>query len=515
MTPSMALRSRRKATWFSIASGLTLLGLILFSLFLLLKEQGSRTEAWEVERSNEALSMANRLIQFSLALDHTVLLRSENPSLMELTNLANAVIEIEADLGSLIATRPDVSRESVTRLRDDVEQLNQLAIQRSDLLALRNNLEIAVRENATVYQDDPTPSELIASLREAIAAESLILIGEISRRFSLDLRNAQINAALASRFRQLAYGSRGVFPVSEDLILVNEDINQIVQRTQRQLDSLIDRLQSQPNLVNADLGPTSGIGDWRSQLIAVLILLVAISTALLIKHWRRFLNNAHQVNRLDSLGHISGHVAHDISNMISVTISSLNILKEHPDPSDKRLRTTLDKALFAADKSVSTIDRLLTFARRNRLSPELCSVNELIEGLFEVVQLTVGDDVEVTLELCEKSSLVMVDPGQLESALINLCINARNAMAENGHIIIRTEVRQRHFLSISVIDNGRGIPRQILPRVFEPFFTTDKSGGGLGLGLSTIYGFVKQSGGDIHIASTVGKGTRVTMSFEQ
>lgn len=512
--PSPRHRTLRQASIATAGAGLVLIVLLLFSAFMVVQEHDARQAAWHEARKNDAISLANRLIRFSLELDATVLSRTENPSLMEMNALLQDYSGIHNDLQALSAVRPDLSLDSLQQLYEEIEALRALVSQRIDLLAIRNNLDVAVRENATVYEDEATPSALVALLREAIEAENLVLLGELTRQFNQDLRNSQINASLASRFRQLAFSSRGVFAVTEDLAIANEHISRSVLQSQHQLDHLISRLQDHPDQVLASAAPGPRLSSWQSALLISLTLLLIGLLILIVKRWRQFVHSGHQMNRLESLGRISGDVAHDISNMISVTISSLNVLKESTGKSGQHDRT-LDKALFAADKSVGMVDRLLTFAKRNRLAPELCCVNELIEGLYEVVCLTAGDNVEVKLELCDDDTFLLIDPDQLESALINLCINAKHAIADKGTIRICTAIKHKRVLNISVIDDGCGIPRQILPRVFEPFFSTDKVNGGQGLGLSTIYGFVKQSGGDIYIASKVGKGTRVTMTFEQ
>lgn len=491
------------------------MALVVFTAIMVMQEYQARALASQEAISNNALSIANQMIRFSVELDSNVLLRADNPTSTEMVGLLTEFADLSRDLRPVLAVRPDMGDINAGLLDRRIRTMGNLVNERNDLLAIRNNLDIAVRENATVYQGEASASPLIDLLSQAIAADNLILLGELTRRFNLDLRNSQIHAALASRFRQLAFGSRGVFPVSEDLVITNERLSRLVLQTQVELDQIINRIQAQPGLNAPANTSTWRFLNWQTTALLALSLGLAVLIMYSARQWQKYLQSAHQQNRLESLGQISGDVAHDINNMICVTISSLNILKETASSPGGHHDRNLDKALFAADKSVGMIDRLLTFAKRNRLSPELCCVNELISGLYEVVCLTVGEDVEVHLDLCEGDTYLLIDPGQLESALINLCINAKNAIAETGSIHIATDIQRKRFLHITVSDNGCGIPRQVLPRVFEPFFTTDKAHNGLGLGLSTIYGFVKQSGGDVLISSTVGKGTRVTMIFKQ
>lgn len=503
------------ATCLTLISGVTLLALMVFTAIMVFQEYQARTSAYQEALSNNALSLANRLVRLSQELDSHILLRSENPSTTEIFSLLTEFSDLNLDLKPVMLLRPDMGDMSAKLLDQKLSAIGTKFNERNDMLAIKNNLDIAVRENVTIYQDDKPILQLIDGLSQAIAADNLILLGELMRQFNHDLRNSQIHAALASRFRQLAFGSRGVFPVSEDLIISNEQLSRLVMQTQVELNQVINRIQERPELNIPAMKSYLNFFNW--QIISFLVLTFGLVVLVVYSatQWQKYLQNTHQLNRLESLRKISGEVAHDLNNMISVTISSLNMLKETASSHDNLRDRNLDKALFAADKSVSIIDRLLTFAKRSRLSPELCCVNELINGLYEVVCLTVGQDVEVKLDLCKDDTFLLIDPGQLESALINLCINAKNAIANTGYIQISTTVQRKHFLHITVSDNGCGIPRQVLPKVFEPFFTTDKSHNGMGLGLSTIYGFVKQSGGDVLISSTVGKGTIVTLTFKQ
>jgi len=236
-----------------------------------------------------------------------------------------------------------------------------------------------------------------------------------------------------------------------------------------------------------------------------------------------FLSPAHNSNdaaikndRLDSLGKISGEVAHDINNMLSVIIGCLKILRESKNLVAKEDSQVIDRALFSADKSISIIDRLLTFACCQKLSPELVDVNDLIEGLYEVICFTSDNDIDITLDLSTNANFIYIDPGQLEACIINLCINSMNAIDQQGQIVIKTSLTKSSMnddevLKISINDNGHGIAKNIQHRIFEPFFTGQKNSHGQGLGLSMVYGFVKQSGGYINVDSEVGIGTTISL----
>ena len=220
-----------------------------------------------------------------------------------------------------------------------------------------------------------------------------------------------------------------------------------------------------------------------------------------------------QSERLDSLARITGAVAHDINNMISVIVSSLSILRESKSLNQLEDGKVIDRALFSADKSISLIDRLLTFSRCKKMNPELIDINELLEGLYEVIGFATDERVNIELALTQRPIYTYIDAGQLEASIINLCINASNAITKEGFIKISTTLDSADRVTILVEDNGHGIPKNIQGRVFEPFFTGRKKGEGHGLGLSMVYGFVKQSGGSISLDSQVGQGTKIAISF--
>lgn len=220
-----------------------------------------------------------------------------------------------------------------------------------------------------------------------------------------------------------------------------------------------------------------------------------------------------QDERLDSFAIVTGAVAHDINNMISVIVSSLSILRDSKSFNVGDGSKVIDRALFSADKSISLIDRLLTFSRCKKLSPELVNVNELLEGLYEVICFATDDKIDVQLILSDRPLYIYIDAGQLEASIINLCINSSNAIQNGGEITITSLVNASDRVTITVEDNGHGIPKNIQGRVFEPFFTGRKKGEGHGLGLSMVHGFVKQSGGLISLESKVGSGTKISISF--
>jgi CheY-like chemotaxis protein len=187
----------------------------------------------------------------------------------------------------------------------------------------------------------------------------------------------------------------------------------------------------------------------------------------------------------------------------------------------RRSRSYLKRAVDAADMGAALTKRLLTFARRRRLSPQHLDLNELVLGLTEILKRSLGEPITLTTMLAGNIWPTRADPSEVENAILNLAINARDAMPSGGSLIIETrnvsakdvgpELRRGDYVLASVSDTGQGMGPEILERAFEPFFTTKEPGRGTGLGLSTVYGFAEQSGGYATITSEVGKGTTVNL----
>jgi PAS domain S-box-containing protein len=232
-----------------------------------------------------------------------------------------------------------------------------------------------------------------------------------------------------------------------------------------------------------------------------------------------------QAQKMEAIGQLTGGIAHDFNNMLQaissgITLAQRRIASGRPE----RAPELLDAAQMAADRAASLTQRLLGFGRRQSLDPKLVSPGELIGGMKALIQRTVGPAIMVSLQLKEACWPIRCDPNQLENALLNLAINARDALTPNGgRIVISTEhaslseadarpwdgVAAGDFVRITVSDTGCGMTPEVLARAFEPFFTTKPDGRGTGLGLSQIYGFVRQSKGVVRLESTPGSGTSV------
>ena len=217
-----------------------------------------------------------------------------------------------------------------------------------------------------------------------------------------------------------------------------------------------------------------------------------------------------QAQKMEVLGQLTGGVAHDFNNLLAAITGNLYLLDQEPSLSDPGKRFA-GRARSAAERGATLTRRLLAFARRQPLSPSAVDVDVFIRDLADLIEYSVGQGVAVVLDLDAPDICAWVDRGQLENALLNLAINARDAMPNGGTLHLRSRYdTNRDLVSIEVADSGQGMDHEIRERIFEPFFTT-KAGSGSGLGLSIVYGFVKQSGGDIQLTSAPGKGTSFTL----
>jgi len=235
-----------------------------------------------------------------------------------------------------------------------------------------------------------------------------------------------------------------------------------------------------------------------------------------------------QVQKMEAIGQLTGGVAHDFNNLLTVIIGNLQSAQRNAEsatPSMTRQQRSISAALQGARRAATLTQRLLAFSRRQPLNPKPLNVNRFVAGEVEFLQRSLGET--IAIETIGGGGLwqVEVDLDQLESALLNLAVNARDAMPAGGKLTIETsnsfldeeycranpEVRPGQYVLIAVTDNGAGMSKEVMDRAFEPFFTTKEVGQGTGLGLSQVYGFIKQSGGHIKIYSEVDQGTTVNI----
>ena len=229
-----------------------------------------------------------------------------------------------------------------------------------------------------------------------------------------------------------------------------------------------------------------------------------------------------QAQKMEAVGQLTGGIAHDFNNLLLVISGNLELLDARPDQPDP---VALREAREAAELGAQLTAQLLAFGRKQPLDPREVDVADLVNGVASMLRRTLGDHIDLAVEVRGKPGMAVVDAAQLQNAMLNLALNARDAMEGGGRLVVavfdttvdasyaasHAEVRLGRYTAIQIADNGSGMSAEVLERVFEPFFTTKKQGSGSGLGLSMVYGFAKQSGGHVEIESTPGRGTTVTL----
>ncbi|AZV78639.1 response regulator [Parasedimentitalea marina] len=221
---------------------------------------------------------------------------------------------------------------------------------------------------------------------------------------------------------------------------------------------------------------------------------------------RKMSDRLQQIDRIEALGKVAGDTAHDFANILSSIRTHAHLLKTQEGV---EALGSLDAIGNAVDFGSSLTDRLLAFARKQSLTPERVDLNALIEGMTDLVEISLKPNVALVISLPPEPLHVRVDPGQLESALFNLLLNANNAIKDAGRIEVSLDLGDEGQARIRIWDDGQGMSEHVLTRAIEPFFTTRGDDGGTGLGLSIVYGFIHQTGGAMTIESSIGQGTEI------
>jgi PAS domain S-box-containing protein len=230
-----------------------------------------------------------------------------------------------------------------------------------------------------------------------------------------------------------------------------------------------------------------------------------------------------QSQKMEAIGQLTGGVAHDFNNLLTVIVGNLETIWRHAPAEDGKLRRAIDQVTRGAQRAVTLTQQLLAFSRRQPLNPKPTDINRLVGGMSDLVRRTIGENIAVETVLAGGLWRVEIDAHQMESALLNLAVNARDAMPAGGKLTIETanshlddsyaggypELTPGQYVVVCVTDTGTGMTPEVIARAFEPFYTTKPIGQGTGLGLSQVYGFVKQSGGHVKLYSEVGQGTTV------
>jgi nitrogen-specific signal transduction histidine kinase/CheY-like chemotaxis protein len=233
-----------------------------------------------------------------------------------------------------------------------------------------------------------------------------------------------------------------------------------------------------------------------------------------------------QAHKMEAIGQLTGGIAHDFNNMLQGIVGALDLIRRlHASGRTETIPRFVDMAMNSAHRAAAMTHRLLAFSRQQPLAPQPVDLNALVQSLRELVRRTTGESITLALDLAPQAWSTRCDPNQLESAILNLAINARDAMPDGGELTLRTAnvtlpatqvgpediLPAGDFVRVTVSDTGTGMPQDVIDRAFDPFFTTKPIGLGTGLGLSMVYGFARQSGGYAAISSRLGEGTDVSL----
>ena len=230
-----------------------------------------------------------------------------------------------------------------------------------------------------------------------------------------------------------------------------------------------------------------------------------------------------RAQKMEAVGQLTGGLAHDFNNLLTVVIGNLELLEMRTD--DPKLHELLHEALEASNLGAALTSQLLSFSKSQALAPEHVALNDLVNTMLPLLERTLHENISIETMLADKLDTTLADPGQIESAILNLAINARDAMPDGGTLTIETrnvtldadyaaaqvDVVPGNYVCLSVTDTGIGMTPETQSQAYEPFFTTKGPGAGSGLGLSMVYGFAKQSGGHVAIYSEIGQGTTVNL----
>jgi len=371
------------------------------------------------------------------------------------------------------------------------------------------------------------------------------LIGRTPGSFYALVRD---DGAYLARFPPLKDRSRRLSPASTFRSTIVRGINHGLYTANSDIDGVSRRfgfrkLPGYPVYAIAGVTTAALRAEWLSSMVVHLIfglpatILIFSVLWVALRRTRRLHEEAsrrevaegalRQSQRLEAIGQLTGGVAHDFNNLLMIVSGSAHRLRR--DIVDEKQVRLLDAITTATQRGESLTRQLLSFSRRQTLQPSVIELAEWLHELREMLSRSLRGDIEIRVLPAKRSCLVKVDPSELELALLNLAVNARDAMPSGGTLTITTKpivLRGKasedglsgEFVAIRVADTGEGIPPDVLPRVFEPFFTTKDVGKGTGLGLSQVYGFAKQSGGAATITSTAKRGTAITLflprSFE-
>jgi signal transduction histidine kinase/ActR/RegA family two-component response regulator len=375
----------------------------------------------------------------------------------------------------------------------------------------------------TAFAADPSQAARVGGLR-TLMTEKLAELQEV-----IDLRRRGDTAAAVATIRS----GRGKAAMDE----IREVMRELRQVEQAEMDTRMAqsevtgrwlRLGSVGALAVVLLMAMFGITDARRRVRDILAAhreVEATNATLVAEMASRAQaeGQVRQLQKMEAVGQLTGGIAHDFNNMLAVILSALNLMQRKLARGETDIGQFVDAATDATRRAADLTGRLLAFARQQPLNPQVIDANRLISGMSDLLRRTLGEAIEIETVLAGGLWRTTVDTSQLENAVVNLAVNARDAMEGNGRLTIETanchldddyaathhEVPAGQYVLVAVTDTGAGMSPETAARAFDPFFTTKEAGKGTGLGLSQVFGFVKQSGGHVKIYSELGQGTTV------
>jgi signal transduction histidine kinase len=431
--------------------------------------------------------------------------------------------------------------EAVRWVRHTLEVENRVNLIRGLVIQAESDERGVLLTGQTAYLDpyratvDRLPAELAAL--EAATADNP------RERDNLKSLQAAMHAKLADLESSIALAGLG--RGADALAVTRADVG---RRTMTAIEASLDAMTAEEErllkLRTADAGWMTTVSRAALLLSALLVVILAyfavrdggrrlaaleaINTKLgeEVQERRNAQTQVRQLQKMEAVGQLTGGIAHDFNNMLAIVIGSLDMARrrltgnEHP-----KIVQCIDNAHEGADRAATLTSRLLAFSRQQPLEPKVLDTNKLVGGMSELLRRTLGERVQVETVLAGGLWRVCADAAQIESALVNLAVNARDAMIEGGKLTIETancelderyaagheEVTAGHYVMLSVTDTGKGMPPDVIERAFEPFYTTKGVGRGTGLGLSQVFGFLKQSDGHVKIYSEIGQGTTIKL----
>jgi signal transduction histidine kinase/ActR/RegA family two-component response regulator len=333
----------------------------------------------------------------------------------------------------------------------------------------------------------------------AVAGAALLLAFLVARLLDSAMHSLTTAAA--------GVGRREVVAPPHSPVAEANAVGEVLARTSHDLHALTTSLETQVAARTAELSETN------AKLVAEM------------QRRRESEARVIQMQKIEAVGQLTGGIAHDFNNMLAVVLGSLRLLQRRLQRGDTDVQQFIDGAVQGAERAAGLTSRLLAFSRQQTLAPESIDANKLIAGMGEILRRTIPENIEIETVLAGGLWRTYVDVQGLESAIINLAVNARDAMPKGGKLTIETgnvhfddayaaqhaDVKAGQYVMIAVADTGTGMPPDVIIRAFDPFFTTKPAGSGTGLGLSQVHGFIKQSGGHIAIYSEESQGTTIKL----